>query len=95
MISEYDNIKDGKPLKHPDQFRPAPGTGQNAANKVFADACGRSMMIQTLVDDKSGKGARMTGQAGNPVNFGPKIKEAVDNLSKVIPGDILMAGFFS
>ncbi|RFU24147.1 hypothetical protein B7463_g12189, partial [Scytalidium lignicola] len=95
MISEYENIKDGKPLQHPEQFRPAPGKGEQAAAKVFADSCARTMMVQTLVNDKSGKTAMMTGQSGAPVEFTQKIKDAVDNLMKIIPGDILMAGFFS
>jgi hypothetical protein len=25
MLSEYENIKNGRPLQYPDQFRPAPG----------------------------------------------------------------------
>jgi len=25
MLSEFENIQLGKPLQHPDQFRPAPG----------------------------------------------------------------------
>jgi hypothetical protein len=25
MLSEFENIQHGKPLQHPDQFRPAPG----------------------------------------------------------------------
>lgn len=60
--------------------------------KVFAEACGRTMMLQLLVEDKSGKTAMLTGQSGPPLDFGPKVKEAVENQMKTVPSNYFMAG---
>jgi len=75
MFAEVDNIQNSRPLQHPEQFRPAPGSGPQAAVKVFDDACGRCQLVNLLVTDTSGKTAMMTGQApGEIVDFGAEAR---------------------
>ncbi|PQE15909.1 hypothetical protein CJF31_00008501 [Rutstroemia sp. NJR-2017a BVV2] len=92
MISEYDNIANGRPVQHPNQFRPAPGSGEAAAVKVFQEACGRTMMVQMIVNDTSGRMAIMTGSSGPPMDYGESVKQAVADLDKAIPDEHKMAG---
>ncbi|RDW64778.1 hypothetical protein BP6252_10429 [Coleophoma cylindrospora] len=91
MLSEYENIKEGKALQHPDQFRPAPGKGENAAVKVFDEVCGRTMMLKMIIDDKSGKAAAMSG-GGAPVDYGQTVRSKFADLMAVIPPDAMMRG---
>ncbi|KFY17697.1 hypothetical protein V491_04951 [Pseudogymnoascus sp. VKM F-3775] len=83
MLSEFDNIEAGRALTHPNQFRPAPGTGANAAKQVYQDVVGRNMMAQMMITDTSGKTAMLTGNSGPPVDFGTDAKEKVRALNAV------------
>ncbi|KFX90349.1 hypothetical protein O988_04198 [Pseudogymnoascus sp. VKM F-3808] len=82
MLSEFDNIEAGRPLTHPNQFRPAPGTGAAAAKRVYDDVVGRNMMAQMMVTDTTGKTAMLTGGSG-AVDFGSDAKEKVRALNSV------------
>jgi hypothetical protein len=113
MLSEYENIKAGRPVQHSNQFRggvgsysnshfrpvsgkvlltPLPGTGDQAALKVFQDVCGRTMMLQLLVNDTTGKTDLMTGNTGAPLDFGKRVKDAVQALMDVCPKEDFLAG---
>ncbi|KFY72022.1 hypothetical protein V499_07791 [Pseudogymnoascus sp. VKM F-103] len=81
--SEFDNIEAGRALTHPNQFRPAPGTGAAAAKKVYDDVVGRNMMAQMMVTDTTAKTAMLTGSSGPPVDFGSNAKEKVRSLNSV------------
>jgi len=63
-----------------------------AALGVFQDVCSRTMMLDLLVNDTSGKTAMMTGNAGPPIDFGQKVKDAVKALENACPEDAIMAG---
>ncbi|KFY17001.1 hypothetical protein V492_00966 [Pseudogymnoascus sp. VKM F-4246] len=83
MLSEFDNIEAGRALTHPNQFRPAPGTGAAAAKKVYDDVVGRNMMAQMMITDTTGKTAMLTGSSGPPVDFGADAKEKVRALNSI------------
>ncbi|TAQ83483.1 hypothetical protein B7494_g8190 [Chlorociboria aeruginascens] len=97
MPSEYDNIKNGRPIQHPEQFSPAPSTnlstsGEAAATKIFQEVYGRTIMLNLLVNDTSGMNAMMTDSSGPPIDFGRAIKDAVAELERVVPEEHMMAG---
>ncbi|KIN03834.1 hypothetical protein OIDMADRAFT_158705 [Oidiodendron maius Zn] len=85
MLSEYDNIKLGRRLQHPEQFQGGAGKGNAAAVRNFRDVCGRTMMLKLLVNDTRGITAMMTGNAGAPIDFGKNVKDAVEALDKACP----------
>jgi len=95
MLSEYENIKAGRPIQHPNQFPSGVGTGDEAALKTFQDVCGRTMMLQLLVNDTTGKTDLMTGNTGPPLNFGKRVKDAVKALMDVCPEEHFMAGLMN
>ncbi|TVY18708.1 hypothetical protein LARI1_G003850 [Lachnellula arida] len=93
MLSEYENVKDGKAVQYPSQFSGgAAGSGDQAALVVFQDVCSRTMMLDLLVNDTSGKTAMLTGNTGPPLDFGQKVKDAVKALEAACPDDAVMAG---
>ena len=130
MLSEYENVKAGRPVEHPNQFQQGPGifytshfclyssflaneslslilasfkcrsypafcsnatnplvSGDAAALGIFQDVCGRTTMLDLLVNDTSGIAAMMTGNAGPRVDFGQKVKDAVAALKEACPAD--------
>jgi len=92
MLSEYENVKNGKSVQYPSQFGGAVGSGDQAALGVFQDVCSRTMMLGLLVNDTSGKTSMLTGNAGPPLDFGQKVKDAVKALETACPNDAVMAG---
>ncbi|TGO56717.1 hypothetical protein BCON_0074g00120 [Botryotinia convoluta] len=93
MLLEYDNILNGCPLQHADQFRPGPpGTGENAALKVFQEVCARTIMLNMIVTDTTGRMVMMMGSAGPPVDYGDNVRQAVRELEAVVPQEHMMAG---
>ncbi|KAK8909034.1 hypothetical protein QC760_003372 [Botrytis cinerea] len=93
MLLEYDTILNGRPLQHADQFRQGPpGTGENAALKVFQEVCGRTMMLNMIVTDTTGRMAMMMGSSGPSVDYGDNVRQAVKALEAVVPQEHLMAG---
>ncbi|KAM0162929.1 hypothetical protein ACHAQE_003504 [Botrytis cinerea] len=93
MLLEYDNILNGRPLQHADQFRQGPpGTGENAALKVFQEVCGRTMMLNMIITDTTGRMAMMMGSSGPSVDYGDNVRQAVKALEAVVPQEHLMAG---
>ncbi|KFY58281.1 hypothetical protein V496_06188 [Pseudogymnoascus sp. VKM F-4515 (FW-2607)] len=81
MLSEFDNIEAGRALTHPNQFRPAPGTGAAAAQLVYEDVVGRNMMANLMITDTTGKTAMMTGASGPPIDFSSDCKEKARSLN--------------
>ncbi|KAK6612061.1 hypothetical protein H4I96_01274 [Botrytis cinerea] len=93
MLLEYDTILNGRPLQHADQFRQGPpGTGENAALKVFQEVCGRTMMLNMIVTDTTGRMAMMMGSSGPSVDYGDDVRQVVKALEAVVPQEHLMAG---
>ncbi|KAF7961205.1 hypothetical protein EAE96_000871 [Botrytis aclada] len=93
MLLEYDNILNGRPLQHADQFRPGPlGTGENAALNVFQEVCARTLMLNMIATDTTGRMAMMMGSAGPSVDYGDNVRQAVKELEAVIPQEHMMAG---
>jgi hypothetical protein len=68
------------------------GSGEAAAVKVFQEACGRTMMVQMIVNDTSGRMGMLTGSSGPPMDYGESVKQAVADLDKAIPDEHKMAG---
>ena len=50
------------------------------------------MMLKLLVNDTRGITAMMTGNSGTPVDFGKKVKDAVEALDKACPEDHFLQG---
>jgi len=50
------------------------------------------MMVQLLVNDTTGKTAMITGNTGPEVDFGQRVKNAVNALMEVCPSEHFMAG---
>ncbi|KAF7934511.1 hypothetical protein BELL_0311g00090 [Botrytis elliptica] len=93
MLLEYDNILNGRPLQHVDQFSTGPpGTGENAALKVFQEVCARTLMLKMIVTDTTGRLKMMMGSAGPSVDFGENVRQAVRELEAVIPKEHMVAG---
>lgn len=59
---------------------------------MFQEVCGRTFMIDMMVNDTSGKTAMITGNSGPPLDFGKRIKDAVKALQEACPEDHIMAG---
>lgn len=68
------------------------GTGETAALKVFQDVCSRTMMLNMLVNDTTGKAGIITGNAGPALDFGQDDKNAVAALDQACPEEHVMAG---
>jgi hypothetical protein len=68
------------------------GSGDTAALKCFQEVCGRTMMLDMLVNDTTGRTAMMTGNTGPAVDFGQNVKDAVKALVDVCPPEHVMAG---
>ena len=49
-------------------------------------------MVDMMVNDTSGKAAMITGQAGPPLDFGKRVKDAVVALQGACPEEYVMAG---
>ncbi|KAF5868946.1 uncharacterized protein Bfra_011911sa [Botrytis fragariae] len=93
MLLEYDNILNGRLLQHADQFRTGPpGTGENAALKVFQEVCARTLMLNMIVTNTTGRMAMMMGSAGPSVDYGDNVRQAVRELEAVVPKEHMMAG---
>ncbi|PSS22787.1 hypothetical protein M430DRAFT_33522 [Amorphotheca resinae ATCC 22711] len=95
MLSEYENVKAGRPLRFPDQFQGAGsvvGTGNTGALHVYQDVCSRTMILGMLMKDSSGTIGMLTGEAVPPVDFGPRVMNAVKALQQVCPMEDVMAG---
>ncbi|ESZ93658.1 hypothetical protein SBOR_5963 [Sclerotinia borealis F-4128] len=96
MLSEYDNVLNGLPLQHADQFcNPPRESGENAALKVFQEVCGRTMMLKMFANDTTGRMSSLTGYESNdgfPIDYGDKVKQAVESLEAVVPKQHMMAG---
>lgn len=75
-------------------FQSPTGKGESAAVKVFDEICGRTMMLQMIIDDKSGKAAAMSG-GGSPVDYGQSVRSKFADLMAVIPPDAMMRGMMS
>ena len=57
--------------------------GDAEAKKQIVDVIGRNGFTSALINDTSGRLAIMTGgDPGNPVDFGPEIKEKIRALGK-------------
>ncbi|TEY71236.1 hypothetical protein BOTCAL_0098g00250 [Botryotinia calthae] len=69
-----------------------PGTGENAALKVFQEVCGRTMMLNVIVTDTTGRMAMMMESSGPSVDYGDDVRQAVKGLEAVVPQEHLMAG---
>ncbi|KAF7902325.1 hypothetical protein EAF00_002228 [Botryotinia globosa] len=92
-LLEYDNIINGRPLQNAYQFRPEPpGTGEDAALKVFQEVCARTLMLKMIVTDTSGRMRMMMGGAGNSVDYGENVRQAVRELEAVIPKEHMLGG---
>ena len=74
------------------QLTPTIGTGENAALKVFQEVCGRTMMLNMIVTDTTGRMAMMMGSSGPSVDYGDDVRQAVKALEAVVPQEHLMAG---
>lgn len=112
MLSEYENIKAGQPIQHPNQFQGGagkikfilfdilnamlthPGSGEKAAISCFQNVCGRTMMLDMMVNDTTGMMRGMTG-GGPAVDYGQGIKNAVKALQEACPQEAIMAGMLN
>lgn len=74
------------------QLTPTIGTGENAALKVFQEVCGRTMMLNMIVTDTTGRMAMTMGSSGPSVDYGDNVRQAVKALEAVVPQEHLMAG---
>ncbi|KUJ07879.1 uncharacterized protein LY89DRAFT_630932 [Mollisia scopiformis] len=92
MLSEYDSILAGRAVQFPSQFQGGAGSGEAAAVKVFRDVCSRTVMLEMMVNDTSGRTAMMTGNSGPAVDFGQRVKDAVKALMEACPEDHVLAG---
>ncbi|TVY81876.1 hypothetical protein LSUE1_G004788 [Lachnellula suecica] len=93
-LADYENIQAGRPVQHPEQFRGGAGSGNAAALKVFQDVCSRTMMLDMLVNDTTGKAGMITG-AGGALDFGQEARDAVAALSEACPDEHVMAGMMA
>jgi hypothetical protein len=71
------------------------GSGDSAALKTFQDVCSRTMMLEMIVNDTSGKMAMMTGSTGPALDFGQRVKDAVKALNAACPEEHVMAGMMN
>lgn len=94
MLSEYENIKAGQPIQHPNQFQGGAGSGEKAAISCFQNVCGRTMMLDMMVNDTTGMMRGMTG-GGPAVDYGQGIKNAVKALQEACPQEAIMAGMLN
>jgi hypothetical protein len=69
-----------------------PGTGNTGALHVYQDVCSRTMILGMLMKDSSGTIGMLTGEAVPPVDFGPRVMNAVKALQQVCPMEDVMAG---
>lgn len=52
IMTELDNISNGRPIKHPEQIPPNDGaTGDRAAALSFQDVCTRSMTVSEMIQN--------------------------------------------
>lgn len=52
IMTELDNISNGRPIKHPEQIPPNDGaTGDHAAALSFQDVCTRSMTVSEMIQN--------------------------------------------
>jgi hypothetical protein len=77
-------------LRHVTCIWLTPGKGENAAVSVFSNVCGRTFMVDMMVNDTFGKTAVITG--GPRVDFEKRIKDAVKALQDACPEEHDMAG---
>ncbi|KAL3420493.1 hypothetical protein PVAG01_06938 [Phlyctema vagabunda] len=69
-----------------------PGTGNQAALKLFQDVCGRTMVVRLLITDKTGNAAVMTGAQPPTIDFGDECKRRLEDLEKCLPEGQMAAG---
>ncbi|KAF4625888.1 hypothetical protein G7Y89_g12281 [Cudoniella acicularis] len=89
MLSEYDNVKNGK-VRLPEEFKDGVGKNEKGAVQIFQNVCSRTIMVEMMVDDTSMVG-RM-GTLGPIVDYGQKDKDAVKALNNVCPEDHVVVG---
>ena len=58
--------------------------------KVFSDVCSRTVMVNMMVNDTTGKAAMITG--GPQIDFGKEVRDAVKSLQDICPEEHVMAG---
>ncbi|KAH8686896.1 hypothetical protein BGZ61DRAFT_47633 [Ilyonectria robusta] len=51
IMTELDNISNGRPIKHPEQIPPNDATGDRAAALSFQDVCTRSMTVSEMIQN--------------------------------------------
>ncbi|PVH87766.1 hypothetical protein DL98DRAFT_649374 [Cadophora sp. DSE1049] len=87
LLSEYDNIKAGRGVEHPEQFKRGAGSGNAKALEIFQDVCARTMMVQMMVE---GGGGPISG--GQSMDYGQGVKDAVRGLKEACAEQAVMAG---
>lgn len=72
----------------------SPDSGEKAAISCFQNVCGRTMMLDMMVNDTTGMMRGMTG-GGPAVDYGQDIKNAVKALQEACPQEAIMAGMLN
>ncbi|KAM0312184.1 hypothetical protein ACHAO8_006519 [Botrytis cinerea] len=60
--------------------------------KDHQEVCGRTMMLNMIVTDTTGRMAMMMGSSGPSVDYGDDVRQVVKALEAVVPQEHLMAG---
>lgn len=68
------------------------GTGEDAALRVFQEVCARTLMLNMIVTDTTGRMRMMMGSAGSSVDYGENVRQAVRELEAVVPKEHMIAG---
>jgi hypothetical protein len=81
IMSELDNILEGRPLQHPEQIPSnGGGSGEDPASRSFGDVCSRSVMTNQMVQNP-----RMLLLMGlTQVDFGEDVRQKSAALMEVI-----------
>ncbi|KAI9167504.1 hypothetical protein HJFPF1_03632 [Paramyrothecium foliicola] len=74
IMTEIDNIRDGKPLRHPEQVPSNGGaaSGEQAAAQSFDDVCSRAVMMDSMVQNPQ----MLTMLGLSQIDFGQDMRKA-------------------
>ncbi|KAK0386315.1 hypothetical protein NLU13_6152 [Sarocladium strictum] len=82
ILSELENIKEGKQVAHPEQIPKQEGDPKQRAEACFADVVSRSVMVEKLVTTP----AVLPSMGVEAVDFGDDVKRAAKEVNVALKG---------
>ena len=70
ILSELDNIREGRPLRHPEQV-PGAGAGEQAAAQAYQDVRARATMIDAMVQNPQ----KLVMLGMSQIDFGEEVRQ--------------------